>query len=117
MTDLDAVLDRLEATEVQVIEPAPDALVLLQQVYRCTSMPLPVRMRAAMAALPFERPKLAVIAQLGSGFANSMEAKLRERIERRRMAEPRVVIEAKPAEPLPVKPMTTSIPDRRMRRF
>jgi hypothetical protein len=84
----------IEYKPVEIIEPQSDALALLQQVYRHPGLPLFVRMRAATAALPFERPKLAVIANLGPGIAASMEAKLRERRLR--------VIEAKSMEVSPV---------------
>jgi hypothetical protein len=66
-------LDDDEEMEVQIID---SALELLQAIYRSPAMKLSVRMRAAMAALPFESPKLAVIAtnsMSGDRFAELLE--------------------------------------------
>ena len=96
------------------------SLNLLQQVYRNPSLPLPTRMRAAMAALQFEHPKLAVTATIeGGDFAEKLE----QAVERSRK-----VIEAKPITdisanvPSETKPLVTnghkpSVPDRRYRRW
>jgi len=60
------------------LPPDATSLDFLQSVYRDHGQPLSVRMRAAIAALPFERPKLAVVATVGS-FAAEMKTIARER--------------------------------------
>ena len=54
-------------------EPA-DSLDYLQSIYRDPTLSTGTRMRAAIAALPFERPKLAVTAHInGDGFGARLE--------------------------------------------
>ena len=75
----------------------------LQAVYRNPSLPLQMRIRAMIAALPFETPKLAVTATV----CEHDFATLLDRIEEMKAKE----IEAPQVE---VKP---ALPDRRYRRF
>ena len=72
------------------LEEGATSLKLLQKIYRSSTIPLTTRMRAAMAAIPFEHPKLAVTAtvEAAGDFADQLE----QAIERSR----RVMIEAKP---------------------
>ena len=75
-------LAALEPTEV--LEPeVPVTMVgdgtsldFLRAIYRDPSQPMHRRMRAAIAALPHEHPKLTAIAQVGGGkdFAAPLEA-------------------------------------------
>jgi hypothetical protein len=71
------------------LEEGATSLNLLQKVYRSPSVALATRIRAAMAALQFEHPKLAVTATIESG---DFAFKLDQAVERSR----RVMIEAKP---------------------
>ena len=82
-----------EESGVVVIGPSHSSLDFLQSVYRDPCQPISRRMRAAVAALPFEHPKLAVTATFGpnSGFA----ARLETAIKRSREL---VVIEAEPTD-------------------
>jgi hypothetical protein len=74
--------DPYELIKPQPPAPSPvDALTadhtsldLLRAVYRSPAVPLSVRLRAAIAALPHEHPKLAVTANLnGETFADALE--------------------------------------------
>jgi hypothetical protein len=68
MSYLDSLLDRIEEKEkmegqIQLSTNAT-SLDFLQAIYRDPTQPVQRRMRAASAALPFEHPKLAVIARV-----------------------------------------------------
>jgi len=71
---------------------AASSLDFLQSVYRDPCQPLTRRMRAAIAALPFEHPKLAVTANIGpnAGFALRLEQ------ARKRTGAARLIIDASP---------------------
>ena len=89
------------------------AHALLESVYQNPEIPLAVRMRAALAALPFESPKLAVTAQVSeSDFAALLDRRLK-RIEEMKL------IEAKPTNGAPVEikqPLPRAV-DRTLRRI
>jgi hypothetical protein len=65
-----------DLTDRRSDEPEPEtSLAYLQSVYRDPRLPIGTRLRAAIAALPFELPRLSVI-------ANISNANLGERLER-----------------------------------
>jgi hypothetical protein len=78
-------------------------------------------MRAAIAALPFESPKLAVTAVVTD---NDIATLLDKRIERMKLLEGKAIngdsasaIETKPNPTIEVRPAPPRLPDRRYRRF
>lgn len=70
------MLDR-EAEELE----GETALALLQAIYRNKQVPLPVRMRAASLAVPFETPRLSAMA-FASMNTNDFAAALDRAIQR-----------------------------------
>ena len=95
-----------------MLGPDGMSLDLLRAVYRNPSISLPVRMRAAIAALLFEVPKLQVTALVSEqNFANLLDQRLK------RIAE----LEATPINAgkpeMEVKPSMPRVADRRYRRF
>jgi hypothetical protein len=83
------LLDRIQDQPQPELITAGSSLELLQAVYMDPGQPMSRRMRAAIAALPFENPKLAVqaLAIAPNGFAAQLE-RARARI-----------IDAKPVAP------------------
>src|SRR6516225_9789376 len=106
-----------EDKKQQEIEIPADGISidLLRAVYRNSSLPLTTRMRAAIAALPFESPKLAVTAVVSEqDFATVLDRRLKRIEEMKANAiEATPVIEVKPAD-VRLPPV---VPDRRFRRI
>jgi len=101
----------------EVIDNAENAHALLKAVYQNPEVPLSVRMRAAMACLPFEVPKLAVTAQITEqDFATLLDRRLK-RLEEMKLLEANgaMVIDARPQ--VETKPALARTNDRRFRRF
>ena len=97
------LVPRREPEEDDPLQLSPTAMSLegLQAVYRNPNLPLQMRIRAMIAALPFETPKLAVTATVSEhDFATLLDRRLK-RIEEMKAKEidgtPQV--EAKPALP------------------
>ena len=83
------------------IEIPPDgiSLDLLRAVYRSSSIPLSVRIRAAGLAIPYETPKLMVSAQINeNNFAELLDRRLR-RMEEAKLIEHQPDVETKPIMP------------------
>jgi hypothetical protein len=79
----------------ETLGPAGTSLDLLQAIYRSPDQPLHTRMRAAIAALPYEHPKLAVTAVVDG--TEDLGARLHRAIERSaKVIELRVAQEAAP---------------------
>jgi hypothetical protein len=94
----------MEAEQEMELEPVT-ALQLLQSVYQNPTVGLTTRMRAAMACLPFEVPKLAVTALISeSDFATVLDRRLKHLEEIRNGK----LIEAQP-EPEPIEAPQTEV--------
>ena len=80
ITLIEAHQKRVDKVNGETVELPPNgiSLDLLRAVYRNSSLALPVRMRAAIAALPHEAPKLAVTALVSDqSFAELLERRLK----------------------------------------
>jgi uncharacterized metal-binding protein YceD (DUF177 family) len=103
-----------DPTEIEIL-PDGTSLDLLRLVYRNPLIPLPVRMRAAIAALPMEHPRLMVTAQINEqNFAEVLDRRLKKL---RDMEQNGKMIEGPRPEPVDVRPFLPITNDRRYRRF
>jgi hypothetical protein len=128
--EMGLIPDLAEQAERFELEEGATSLNLLQAIYRSPAVALSTRMRAAIAALQFEHPKLAVTANIQAGdFADQLE----QAIERsRKVIEPKSIIEGNVpnntanvsanapsniTRPQPTNGHKPSVPDRRYRRW
>src|SRR5262245_4774848 len=89
---------------------------VLVAVYRNPKMPLHTRIKAAIAAVPFEMPKLQATAVMdGKDFASLLDARMR----RYKQLQSTRMVEAQPIKDKPapeIKPHLPTVHDRRFRR-
>jgi hypothetical protein len=111
-------LNTLEQEKPREIELPPNGMSidLLRMVYRSASIPLPVRLRAAIAALPHECPRLAVTALVNEqSFAELLEKRIKKMEAMNGQPQ---TLEAKAKEPqVDVRPSLPTTNDRRFRRM
>ena len=104
----------------KLLDLGPEAisLDLLRAVYRDPTQQLSIRIRCAMACLPFETPKLLATAIVNEGsFAELLDRRLK-RMEEMKLIEAKPTNSNKIIEGNPVDArLPPSIPDRRYRRF
>ena len=81
LVDLRAMRTEEPVEELFELAPGETSLSLLQKIYRSSSQPIARRMRAAMAALQHEHPKLTAMA-IDSMDGASFAAMLDRAIER-----------------------------------
>ena|SRR5262252_4713356 len=108
------------------IGPTATALDLLEAVYRNPTQQLMTRIRCAMACLPFQSPKLAMVAQVSDqDFATLLDQRI-ARYEKMKLIEANgaKLIDAQPingkaseTEQVETKPPLARTNDRRFRRF
>jgi hypothetical protein len=103
------------------IPPNGNSLDLLRAVYKRSDLPLTTRMRAAIAALNYELPRLQVTAQVSDqSFAEVLDRRLKH-LEELKRANGTKVIEAQPEpiepQPIEVKPPTPTSRYRVFSRF
>jgi hypothetical protein len=109
-------LDLLDKKSEDIeLGPNGTSLDLLRAVYRSTAQPLGVRIRAAVAALPHEVPKLIATAVINEGsFAELLE----RRLQHLKAINEGKVIEATPSTAVvEVKPPAPRVADKRFRRL
>jgi len=105
-----------EVRSVFEIGPNGMSLDLLRAVYRNASVDLSIRIRCAMACLPFESPKLAVTAVVSEqDFATVLDRRLK-RIEEMKLIETKPTIDGIEGKPADVR-LPPVVPDRRFRRI
>ena len=108
------VLDRIEQKANGEIEIPPNgnSLDLLQAVYRRSDLPLTTRMRAAIAALNYELPRLQVTAQITENdIATVLDRRIAHYQELERANGASKIIEAKvEAEPVELEPIEIKPP-------
>jgi hypothetical protein len=88
-----SALSVFEDPDSVTLPPGATSLAFLQAIYRSTEQPMMRRLKAAIAALPYEHPKLAVTM---AGTNNSWAAQLQGCIARSAK-----VLELHAAEPAP----------------
>jgi hypothetical protein len=102
------------------IQMRPTSLDFLRAVYWNDKLPLHTRMRAAMAVLPFEHPKLAVTAFMdGKSFAALLEKRIMhmKRVNAAQIINQIPEEKPKPAPQVEIKPHLPTVPDKRYRRY